>query len=123
MAKILVVEDNEDVREMMSVTLQLEGHDVITAANGKQALDVLHHGTPPCMILLDLMMPVMNGWQFQAEVAKDPDLREIPVVIVSANPGEPVDDSSAAAFISKPIDVDKLLGVVCDYCDGGTTTH
>ena len=120
MATILVVEDNDDVREMMSITLQLEGHDVVTAANGRQALEVLHHGAEPCMILLDLMMPVMNGYQFQEEMAKDPKLREIPVVIVSALPGERVKQTSAAAFIPKPIDVDKLLDVVCDYCQSST---
>src|SRR5215203_3497351 len=98
MATILVVEDNDDVREMMSITLQLEGHKVVTAANGRQALEVLQRGTDPCMILLDLMMPVMNGWQFQEEVAKDPKLRDIPVVIVSAAAGERVKKSSAAAF-------------------------
>ena len=116
MATILVVEDNDDVREMMSITLQLEGHDVVTACNGRQALDVLHRGADPCMILLDLMMPVMNGWQFQEEVAKDPELCEIPVVIVSAASGERVKNTAAAAYIPKPIDVDKLLDVVYDYC-------
>ena len=116
MATILVVEDNDDVREMMSITLQLEGHDVVTAANGRQALDVLHRGMDPCMILLDLMMPVMNGWQFQEEVSRDPKLRDIPVVIVSAAAGDRVKNTSAAAYIPKPIDVDKLLDVVCDYC-------
>ena len=118
MATILVVEDNDDVREMMSVTLELEGHDVVTAANGQQALDKLHRGTEPCMILLDLMMPVMNGWQFQEEVAKDPKLADIPVVVVSAMPGERCRRLPAAAFIPKPIDVDKLLDVVCEYCNG-----
>jgi CheY-like chemotaxis protein len=118
MATILVVEDNDDVREMMSITLQLEGHNVVTAANGRQALEVLHRGTDPCMILLDLMMPVMNGWQFQEEVAKDPKLRDIPVVIVSAAAGERGKQTSAAAFIPKPIDVDKLLDVVCEHCPG-----
>ena len=118
MATILVVEDNDDVREMMSVTLELEGHDVVTAANGRQALDKLHHGAEPCMILLDLMMPVMNGWQFQEEVAKDPKLADIPVVVVSAMPGERCRRLPAAAFIPKPIDVDKLLDVVCEFCNG-----
>ena len=116
MATILVVEDNDDVREMMSITLQLEGHQVVTAANGRQALDALHNGAHPCMILLDLMMPVMNGWQFQEEVAKDPALRDIPVVVVSAAAGERMKQTRAAAIIPKPIDVDKLLDVVCDFC-------
>ena len=118
MATILVVEDNDDVREMMSVTLELEGHEVVTAANGRQALDQLHRGAEPCMILLDLMMPVMNGWQFQEEVSKDPRLAEIPLVVVSAMPGEGGEPLPAAAVLAKPIDIDKLLDVVCEFCDG-----
>ena len=116
MSTILVVEDNDDVRDMMAVTLQLEGHDVVTAANGRQALDCLHRGVEPCMILLDLMMPVMNGWEFQEAVAKEPDLCDIPVVIVSAAAGDIVKRARAAKFLPKPIDVDKLLDVVDDYC-------
>jgi CheY-like chemotaxis protein len=117
MGKILVVEDNDDVRDMMAITLQLEGHQVVTASNGREALKALAQGTDPCVILLDLMMPIMSGWEFQEEVAKDPKLSEIPVVVITAAAGERVKRTHAAAFIPKPIDVDKLLDVVCDFCD------
>lgn len=120
MAKILVVEDNDDVREMMAVTLQLEGHQVSTAVNGRDALHQLHHGDKPCLILLDLMMPVMNGWEFSQELEHDPDLRDVPVVVVSAATGEIVRNTPAAAFLPKPIDMDKLLDVVCDFCNGSS---
>ena len=120
MAQILVVEDNDDVREMMAVTLELEGHSVTTAANGRQALAVLENGLKPCLILLDLMMPVMNGWELRSALQRDPRFRDIPVVIVSAVGGEIVGGVNAGLYLSKPIDVDTLLDVVCDYCDDGT---
>ena len=116
MATILVVEDNDDVREMMAVSLELEGHKVSTAVNGRDALEKLHNGTRPCVILLDLMMPVMDGWEFQNAVTKDPELRDVPVVVVSAATGELVNKTHAAAYVPKPIDMDKLLDVVCDFC-------
>jgi CheY-like chemotaxis protein len=116
---ILVIEDNDDVRDMMAVTLQLEGHRVVTASNGREALDLLHHGVEPCMILLDLMMPVMNGWEFQRAVAREPQLRDIPIIVVSAT-GTDVDLKriQVAAVLPKPIDVDQLLNVVGGFCDG-----
>lgn len=116
---ILVIEDNDDVRDMMAVTLELEGHRVVTASNGREALHLLHHGVEPCMILLDLMMPVMNGWEFQKAVAREPQLRDIPIVVVSATgtDGE-LDRTQAAVVLPKPIDVDRLLNVVEDLCDG-----
>ena len=117
MANILVVEDNDDVREMMAVTLELEGHEVATAVNGRDALNKLHSGEKPCLILLDLMMPVMNGWEFQHELEHDPDLRDVPVVVVSAATHDMIRRTEAAAYLPKPIDLDQLLDVVVDFCD------
>ena len=119
MAKILVVEDNDDVREMMAVTLQLEGHKVVTAVNGRDALEKLRTGEKPCLILLDLMMPVMNGWELRSALQQDPALRSVPVVVVSAATGEIVKRTPADAFLSKPVDMDRLLDVVCDLCERG----
>jgi CheY-like chemotaxis protein len=119
---ILVVEDNADVRDMMAVTLELEGHRVVTASNGREALYLLHHGVEPCMILLDLMMPVMNGWEFQEAVEREPELRDIPIVVVSAT-GPEMNPTHAAAVLPKPIDVDRLLDVVEDLCDGVRRSH
>jgi len=121
MATILVVEDNDDVREMMTVTLELEGHNVHTAANGRQALAQLENGLYPCVILLDLMMPVMNGWELRSALQGDQRFKEIPLVVISAAGGNLI-SQAAGIFIPKPIDVDTLLDVVCDYCDG-TTAH
>jgi CheY-like chemotaxis protein len=118
MAKILVVEDNDDVREMMAVTLELEGHQVATAANGRDALEKLHAGSKPCLILLDLMMPVMSGWELRTALNRDPELRDVPVVVVSAATGDMMKETDADAYLPKPLDMDQLLDVVCDFCNG-----
>ena len=107
---------------MMTVTLELEGHEVSTAANGRQALAQLENGVRPCVILLDLMMPIMNGWEFRSALQLDPRFRDIPIVVISAAGAEIVSQATDP-FIPKPIDVDTLLDVVCDYCDGGTPVH
>ena len=116
MANILVVEDNDDVREMMAVTLELEGHEVSTAANGRDALTKLRQGHRPCVILLDLMMPVMNGWEFRREIENDPVLREVPVVIISATTAELIHKTHAAAYLPKPLNMDQLLHLVGGFC-------
>ncbi|HVL69348.1 MAG TPA: response regulator [Vicinamibacterales bacterium] len=118
MAKILVVEDNDDVRDMMAVSLQLEGHQVTTAANGREALAKLRAGERPCLILLDLMMPVMDGWEFRDALQQEPELRHVPVVVVSAATAELVRKAPAEAYLPKPIDMEQLLEVVCEFCDG-----
>jgi CheY-like chemotaxis protein len=111
---VLLVEDHPDVRDMMSLALQFAGHRVITAANGRDALELLH-SERPCIILLDLMMPVMDGWQFCAALEQDPELRRVPLVVISAL----ADVSSrmpAAAHLSKPVDIDRMLEVVDAMC-------
>lgn len=118
MANILVVEDNDDVREMMAVTLELEGHEVSTAVNGRDALNKLRAGERPCVILLDLMMPVMNGWEFRRAIERDPILKSVPVVIVSAATAELLHNADAAAYLAKPLDMEQLLHVVGGFCGG-----
>jgi CheY-like chemotaxis protein len=116
MANILVVEDNDDVREMMALTLELEGHRVATAINGQDALDQLHQGETPGVILLDLMMPVMNGWEFRRAVESDPVLNHVPIVVMSAGTGEIVRRREDVEFLPKPVDIDRLLDVVGGLC-------
>ena len=81
---ILIVEDDSDLREALSEVLRDEGYSVESAADGREALDRLRRDLRPSLILLDLTMPVMNGWQFRAEQRRDPALSEIPVVVLSA---------------------------------------
>ena len=80
---VLVVEDDFDLCDALVPILEYEGHRVVSAANGREALDRLQAMPPPSVILLDLMMPVMDGWQFREEQLHDPKLAGIPVVIVS----------------------------------------
>jgi CheY-like chemotaxis protein len=118
MATILLVEDNDDIREMMGVALQLNGHEVWPASNGQAALEILRNRRPPSLILLDLMMPVMNGWEFRIALDADPLLSNIPVVVVSALGSELAGLLSNAEVVPKPVDIDRLLHVVCECCNG-----
>jgi CheY-like chemotaxis protein len=81
---IVVVDDDEAIRETTKLALELRGYVVLTAANGKEAFDLLGKIPPPCLILLDLMMPVMDGWGFVKALELDPKLEALPVVVVTA---------------------------------------
>ncbi|CAN5504891.1 N/A [soil metagenome] len=116
MATILLVEDNDDVREMMALALQLNGHSVRLAANGCEALAQLQAGVKPNLILMDLMMPVMTGWELRAALKEDPRLRDIPVVVISALPTENAQRLQDTAYVTKPVDIDRLLEMVGSYC-------
>ncbi|MEW6055344.1 MAG: response regulator [Bdellovibrionota bacterium] len=117
---ILVVEDDHDIRENMAEFLLSEGYEVRTAANGKEALDLLNTTLAPSMILLDLMMPVMDGFRFRQEQEKDPKIAHIPVVLMTATPQ--VENTKtrlgAIAFIRKPIDIEELSSLLQVFFDG-----
>ena len=112
----MIVEDDRDTREMLGRFLELEGFKVRTAANGRQALDSLEQDGNTCVILLDLMMPVMNGWQFREAQQQDPDphIADIPVIVLSAvgNHVQKVQPLDAVAFMRKPFDLDVLLKTI-----------
>src|SRR5262245_34872901 len=86
-SRVLIVDDDYDIRATLHEILSDEGYDVASSANGFEALQALRSGTAPCLILLDLMMPVMDGWQFRAQQLSDPTLASIPVVVLSADAG------------------------------------
>lgn len=111
MARILLVEDDADIRVDLAEILASEGHEVRSAGHGEEALSVLRAGFAPDIILLDLMMPVMDGWQFRAEQLADPALRAIPVLLLSgaSNVREAVTDLKAAGYVSKPIRLEVLM--------------
>ena len=115
---ILVVEDDPDTRRAMRIVLEGEGYRVDGAANGQEALDFLRQDGKPCVILLDLMMPVMDGWRFREEQSQDPNLAEIPVVVVSADGNVPQKASAlgAAGYIQKPAEIDLLLQAFGEHC-------
>ena len=113
---IFIVEDDVDTREMLGRFLELEGYSVETAANGRQALERLGGGVRACVILLDLMMPVMDGWQFRREQAQNRDLAGIPVIVVSAAGRDRLQQIQADAYLSKPVDLDELLKHITQFC-------
>ena len=113
---VLIVEDDLDTREMLEQFLAIEGFHVETAENGQHALERLGAGVGACVILLDLMMPVMDGWQFREEQARRADLADIPVIVVSAAGRDRIERIQADAYVSKPIDLDELLGCVTQFC-------
>jgi CheY-like chemotaxis protein len=114
---ILIVEDDVDVREAYQDVLDQAGYNVVTAANGKLALDWLRHTDDhPDMIVLDLMMPVMDGWQFRQEMRKDETLKRIPVVVVTAHREDPGID--CAARLLKPVPLAELLSAVARVVAG-----
>jgi CheY-like chemotaxis protein len=113
---ILIVEDDEDLREMMAQLLTLEGYQAATVANGREALEYLHSERRPSVILLDLMMPVMDGWEFHRRMEADPTLPPVPVIVLSALDQVRTANIHAAAFLKKPLDFDRLLDLVRTYC-------
>jgi CheY-like chemotaxis protein len=113
---ILVVEDDADTREMLGRFLELEGFRVESAANGRQALDRLEAGAPAAVIVLDLMMPVMDGWEFRRVQLRNAALADIPVIVVSAAGRERLRHIDADAYLSKPVDLDELRARIEECC-------
>lgn len=115
---VLVVEDDGDIREELAAVIEDSNYRTIRAANGAVALQKLRGGPRPCVILLDLMMPVMDGREFLAEQQNDAALKEIPVVVLSAHidGGRAGTQMTAAAFLKKPIDLAELLRTIERFC-------
>ena len=111
--QILVVDDDFDIRSVVNDLLTDEGYQVRTAGTGRQALEILATWRPE-VILLDLSMPDMNGWTFLAHHQADPELAQIPVIVMSAhyNLGSGRALETAAAVVAKPFDVDRLLSLI-----------
>ena len=113
---ILVVEDDDSIREAMVEMLEMEGYRTYAAINGKNALSLLKDNIPkPCLVLLDMMMPIMNGREFLDEMMKDAFLAPIPVLIVSAI-ADPSNSKGSVGFLKKPVDIDSVLSIVSKYC-------
>jgi CheY-like chemotaxis protein len=110
---ILVVDDDPDLRESLRMLLELRGFGVLTAANGTQALASMRK-SPPRLVLLDLMMPIMTGAELLELVRQDDGLARIPIIIVSAWPEEASRLRGARAFMQKPVDLAELLKLVKD---------
>ena len=116
--RILLVEDDNDIAEAMAVLLEAEGYRVARAADGEEALRVLREGLRPCLIVLDLFMPRMDGVEFRRVQRSDPAISHVPVVVVSgvASMVQEIQAMGVARCFRKPVDVDELLGVVTELC-------
>lgn len=115
---LIIVEDDPDIRTDLAELLKDEGYQVITAANGAEALIQLRATRRPCLILLDLMMPVMSGWDFRVEQLRDPLLARIPVVLLSGVNDLPQHAATlkAVGYIRKPIALKTVLGFAEKHC-------
>ena len=113
---VLIVEDDPDTREMLTSFLQLEGFQTASASNGREALDRLTDDVNADVIVLDLMMPVMDGWQFRQRQVEDARLARIPTIVVSAAGRDRMAQISADAYLAKPIDMEELLSRVTQFC-------
>jgi CheY-like chemotaxis protein len=110
--QILVVEDDESIRQAMQGILADEGYRVTTAENGRQALERLRSGAAPDLIVLDLRMPVMDGWEFRVAQRGDPALARIPILAVSADGSAKAAAIDADAYLRKPLSTDTLLKTI-----------
>jgi CheY-like chemotaxis protein len=116
--RILVVEDEEDIRSVLEMFLEMSGYEVSSAGDGREALDMLTSGEPlPDLILLDLMMPVMNGWQFRTAQRANPALSAIPTAVLSGGMGLKAHEESLgdAECLPKPVDLDELFRLIDRY--------
>jgi len=114
-ARVLVVDDDEALLAALSGILESEGYEVATARNGKEALERLAAAPPPGVILLDLKMPVMDGWQFLAARAAESVAPKVPIVLLSGLAFIP-NAPGVADFLTKPIDSSRLLACVQRFC-------
>lgn len=116
MMTILVVEDDPDILRLVEVILTGHGYDVATASNGHDALHLLRGGLAPCLILIDLEMPVMSGLELRAELAEDPATRDIPVVLTSVSRENLDRLQSSVQRFEKPFKISDLVRAVEEHC-------
>ncbi len=119
--RLLLVEDDDDIRTDLTAVLADAGYEVIAAGDGVAALRYLRGAEVPKLVLLDLMMPEMDGWQLRLELLKDRRLSTIPVVLLSAAGNLPTEAVclGAVGFLSKPFEVSHLLHIVEQCCNLG----
>lgn len=117
---ILIVEDDVEIKKLLSEFLKIDGYHVFQASNGQEGLSILNSIPTPCVILLDLMMPIMDGREFLKCQSQDIKIAPIPVVILTALEPEERGVSNDLKVVKKPIEIQTLLEVVHQYCN---TTH
>jgi two-component system chemotaxis response regulator CheY len=113
--KILIVEDDVDIREALEEALSAYGYKVLTANNGQEGLDILRAGAKPALVFLDLMMPVMGGREMLDIILQDEALKIIPIYIVSAA-ASATNTKGALGYLKKPVELDQVLELAEKYC-------
>jgi len=111
-ATVLLVEDDADIRDAVDVVLRDQGYRVIPAIDGQVALEMLMAGAKPHVILLDLMMPRVNGFEFLQRAREILNLARIPVIVVSANQGYDPEDLRVFEVVRKPLEIDRLIDAI-----------
>ena len=114
---ILIVDDEADIRDSLREWLEDEGYDVLTAADGAEALDQLSADALPCLIILDLLMPNVSGNEVYRRMQSDPRLAGVPVVVSTSDPSRA---PSGVLIMKKPVDLKRLLGTVRQHCAGAS---
>jgi CheY-like chemotaxis protein len=115
---VLIVDDDDAIRETIDLALQLDNHATAVSANGSEALEWLGRHQPPCLILLDLMMPVVNGWQVIEQLRQDERLADVPVVVITAF-NRDLGSAADLPVLRKPIELVELLHLTHSYgCAG-----
>jgi CheY-like chemotaxis protein len=111
---VLIVDDHCGSRDLLRELVEKEGRDVLTACNGRDALQCTRRIPPPTLILLDLSMPRMNGWEFLHHKTADPTIAGIPTIVLSGSSGGV--PAGAMNLLAKPVDIERLLALVEQYC-------
>jgi len=116
---ILIVDDHADIRDGMRLMLEAEGYVVHAAGNGREALAVLYAGLRPCVIVMDMAMPLMNGFEFREEQLKHADIADIPFIAYSAviDVHRNAQHLRAAAYLEKPIEFRHVLSIIREHCE------
>jgi CheY-like chemotaxis protein len=113
---ILVVEDDRELRDSLCEALRMEGYQVVCVEHGAAALRHLQTGARPCVILLDLMMPIMDGWTFRRTLLADRDLAAIPIIVMTAATPARLTDLDSQTVLYKPLQMDAVVSVVQEHC-------
>lgn len=117
--KVLIVEDNEDYREILGLFLGNQGFDVVFAVNGEEAIERAQ-GENPSIILMDLNLPVMDGWEATRAISRDAATAHIPIVAISANcsyRGREILEAGAVGCVQKPVDIETLPDLILNYAN------
>jgi CheY-like chemotaxis protein len=113
---VMVIDDDEDIRAALSGLLEDAGFRVVAFGDGKQGLSYLAAGELPCLILLDLMMPVMDGWRFRVEQVMNPALASVPVIVITAGGTGDRGPDLGVEVVVKPFDAAALVAMIRRHC-------